>query len=378
MGAKAARTHIVQGTRLDGGGIDSLGEIRQPYFDTVADAPHLDDHFSAGLPAIGVTNDVLTGFVDGEDDVLDLIGTETAKLGRIPDLPAHFLQPACLGREGNLENSFAGNRTAGGVPRCPFRVVDGEIEVRTPTGTFRFDHVIAGTGPSVELEVRPELAELAPRIARWRDRYQAPDEWKDDALAEYPYLGSGFEFLPRDPAEDEIVRLRAAIADLIVGRPIRDGAHAIAERLASAGGDHRSPDDAVIDVIAMIVAEELDEFRQDRLVMAGTANLARRESDFRGSIYPLLEAIEEQVTLMRLMGEMVADEHGLAASIGRENEPFGLAEASVVAGEYDASGARARVGVLGPTRMDYPSNLASVRAVARYLSRLLEEDEGAR
>jgi heat-inducible transcriptional repressor len=92
----------------------------------------------------------------------------------------------------------------------------------------------------------------------------------------------------------------------------------------------------------------------------------------------LLEAIEEQVTLMRLMGEMVADEHGLAASIGRENEPFGLAEASVVAGEYDASGARARVGVLGPTRMDYPSNLASVRAVARYLSRLLEEDEGAR
>ena len=185
-------------------------------------------------------------------------------------------------------------------------------------------------------------------------------------------------FLPRDPAEDEIVHLRAAIADLIVGRPIRDGAHAIAERLASAGGDHRSPDDAVIDVIAMIVAEELDEFRQDRLVMAGTANLARRESDFRGSIYPLLEAIEEQVTLMRLMGEMVADEHGLAASIGRENEPFGLAEASVVAGEYDASGARARVGVLGPTRMDYPSNLASVRAVARYLSRLLEEDEGAR
>ncbi|GAA1951464.1 FAD-dependent oxidoreductase [Microbacterium aquimaris] len=86
-------------------------------------------------------------------------------------------------------------------------LVDGEIEVRTPTGTFRFDHVIAGTGPSVELEVRPELAELAPRIARWRDRYQAPDEWKDDALAEYPYLGSGFEFLPRDPADAWVSRV---------------------------------------------------------------------------------------------------------------------------------------------------------------------------
>ncbi|MDZ8275923.1 heat-inducible transcriptional repressor HrcA [Microbacterium aquimaris] len=184
-------------------------------------------------------------------------------------------------------------------------------------------------------------------------------------------------FLPHDPAEEDIARMRTAIADLTVGRAIRDGAQAIADRLAAAG-DGRAPHDALVDVIAMVVAEELEEFRQDRLVMAGTANLARRESDFRGSIYPLLEAIEEQVTLMRLMGEMVADEHGLAASIGRENEPFGLAEASVVAGEYDASGARARVGVLGPTRMDYPSNLASVRAVARYLSRLLEEDENAR
>jgi heat-inducible transcriptional repressor len=112
--------------------------------------------------------------------------------------------------------------------------------------------------------------------------------------------------------------------------------------------------------------------------MAGTANLARREQDFRGSIYPLLEAIEEQVTLLRLMGEMVADGHGLAASIGRENEAFGLSEASVVTSDYDAAGGRARIGVLGPTRMDYPSNLAAARAVARYLSRLLDEDEQRR
>ena len=112
--------------------------------------------------------------------------------------------------------------------------------------------------------------------------------------------------------------------------------------------------------------------------MAGAANLARRESDFRGSIYPLLEAIEEQVTILRLMGEMVADDNGLAASIGRENEAFGLSEASVIASDYDATGARARVGLMGPTRMDYHINLAAVRAVARYLTGLLAEDEKGR
>ena len=33
----------------------------------------------------------------------------------------------------------------------------------------------------------------------------------------------------------------------------------------------------------------------------------------------------------------------------------------------------AHLGIIGPTRMDYPSTIASVRAVARYVSRILTE-----
>lgn len=182
----------------------------------------------------------------------------------------------------------------------------------------------------------------------------------------------------RDEFDDaDLARIRAELGTLLVGRAVRDGLQRIADHLANAPAT-AAPHQAATAEIVRVVAEELEEFRQDRLVMAGSATLARREADFRGSIYPLLEAIEEQVTILRLMGEMVADEKGLAASIGRENEPFGLAEASVVASDYDATGARARVGVMGPTRMDYPTNLAAVRAVARYLTRMLEEDESSR
>jgi heat-inducible transcriptional repressor len=47
----------------------------------------------------------------------------------------------------------------------------------------------------------------------------------------------------------------------------------------------------------------------------------------------------------------------------------------VLATGYASSGGElARLGVLGPTRMDYSNNIAAVRAVARYLSRLLGED----
>jgi heat-inducible transcriptional repressor len=137
---------------------------------------------------------------------------------------------------------------------------------------------------------------------------------------------------------------------------------------------------ALVSAVAGCLAEQVAANRQDRLVMSGAANLARTESDFSGSIYPVLEAIEEQVTLIKLFGEMQIEGDGVSVSIGHENEGFGpgaegLNEASVLASGYTASGGSvARVGVLGPTRMDYSNNMAAVRATARYLTRLLAVD----
>lgn len=191
-------------------------------------------------------------------------------------------------------------------------------------------------------------------------------------------------FLRGDLDESGAAEVKRRLAALVTGKPVAEAAQAIADLIAvpeesgQASPEASTPVDAAMRTVARIVAEELEEFRQDKLVMAGTATLARREGDFRGSIYPLLEAIEEQVTLLRLMGEMVADEQGLAASIGRENAPFGLGEASIVTSDYAGAGTRSRVGLLGPMRMDYPTNLAAVRAVAHYLSRLLDEDESSR
>ncbi|MFJ4996727.1 heat-inducible transcriptional repressor HrcA [Microbacterium sp. NPDC088619] len=180
--------------------------------------------------------------------------------------------------------------------------------------------------------------------------------------------------LPVDVDDADMALLRARLSALITGRAVSDAA----ERLQTLLTDDDHTHDIVLRALATIVIDELGAFRQERLVMAGAATLARREQDFRGSIHPILEAIEEQVTLLRLMSEMEADSHGLAASIGTENASFGLGEASIVASNYAAPSGTARVGVMGPTRMDYPSNLAAARAVARYLSRMLDEDEAAR
>ena len=181
--------------------------------------------------------------------------------------------------------------------------------------------------------------------------------------------------LPIDLDEADLAVVRAQLAATLTGREVRDAAERLDALRDPAKGGRTAP---AVHALARVVAEEIAEFRQEKLVLAGAATLARREQDFRGSLHPILEAIEEQVTLLRLMSEMRPDEQGLAASIGSENEPFGLPETSLVASDYVAAGGTARLAVMGPTRMDYSSNLAAARAVARYLSRMLDEDEARR
>ncbi|MFZ2963423.1 MAG: heat-inducible transcriptional repressor HrcA [Rhodoglobus sp.] len=165
--------------------------------------------------------------------------------------------------------------------------------------------------------------------------------------------------------------VRAKLNAALGGRELPDAA----ARLSAVAEGFPAERRPLVEQIAASLREQVLAGRQDRLLMAGAANLARTEEDFGGSIYPVLEAIEEQVALLKLFGEMDVDAGAVSARIGRENAGFGLAETSVVTSGYSSTGGSvARLGVLGPTRMDYSNNMAAVRAVARYLSRLLGED----
>jgi len=85
----------------------------------------------------------------------------------------------------------------------------------------------------------------------------------------------------------------------------------------------------------------------------------------------VLEALEEQVVLLKLLGE-VNDPTTVHVKIGEENNVEGLRSTSVVTMGYGPDGgAYGGLGVVGPTRMDYAGNMGQVRAVARYVGELL-------
>jgi cation diffusion facilitator CzcD-associated flavoprotein CzcO len=83
---------------------------------------------------------------------------------------------------------------------------NGRINGRVGAKRFRFHHLIAGTGYRIDLAAQPELARVHEHIALWRHRYRPIAGEESSAGANHPYLGPGFEFLPRDGTGAEFLR----------------------------------------------------------------------------------------------------------------------------------------------------------------------------
>jgi heat-inducible transcriptional repressor len=177
--------------------------------------------------------------------------------------------------------------------------------------------------------------------------------------------------LPGALSEVEVAQMRSVFNRHIAGHPLVDAAGLVGELPATVPAEERPALVAVVSTVLETLVERVD----DRVVLAGTANLARGSAlDFPKTIRPVLEALEEHVVLLRLLGE-VADPQTVHVSIGEENPYEGLHAASVISTGYggDATSALAALGVLGPTRMDYPGAMGAVRAVARYVGQILAE-----
>ena len=172
-------------------------------------------------------------------------------------------------------------------------------------------------------------------------------------------------------ADDLVSRLRGKLLERVAGVRLVDVPDAIADVVEQFTGDDRP----IAAVVVASLLETVVERHEERVMLAGTANLAAFGEDFHGAVRPVLEALEEQMVLLRLLGETRSGDT-LTVRIGHENEVAGLTSTSVVTVGY-ARGDEvvAQLGVVGPTRMDYPGTMGSVRAVARYLGRMLTEQQ---
>ncbi|MFD4256114.1 heat-inducible transcriptional repressor HrcA [Streptomyces sp. NPDC058534] len=168
--------------------------------------------------------------------------------------------------------------------------------------------------------------------------------------------------------EASLADLRARLNSRVAGRRFTD-VPGLVEELPDA---FEAEDRGTVSTVLSTLLETLVEENEERLMIGGTANLTRFGHDFPLVIRPVLEALEEQVVLLKLLGE--AKDPGVTVRIGHENAHEGLNSTSVVSVGYGSGGeAVAKLGVVGPTRMDYPGTMGAVRAVARYVGQILAE-----
>jgi heat-inducible transcriptional repressor len=143
----------------------------------------------------------------------------------------------------------------------------------------------------------------------------------------------------------------------------------VATKLDLLATTYRGSDKSNVMVLIATLIEMAIEHPEEKVVLAGTSNLARANQDLSSSIHPILEALEEQVVLLRLLS---GTDSSVRVQIGDEQSEKSLRKTSLVSVGYANIGA---LGILGPTRMDYAASITAVNAVANYVGRFLTENK---
>lgn len=172
---------------------------------------------------------------------------------------------------------------------------------------------------------------------------------------------------PGEVSEQRIAQLRELLNARLVGCNFQ-AAHQVLAELELVPGDE------ALRLVCQVLDQMMAPNQVSEVVVAGVPNLARFGAEYETTVKPVLEALEEQVVLLRLLGEAAGPPGEVAVRIGQENPYQRLQSTSLIASTYARpEDAYATLGIVGPIYMDYASTMAAVRAVARYVGRFLAE-----
>jgi heat-inducible transcriptional repressor len=152
----------------------------------------------------------------------------------------------------------------------------------------------------------------------------------------------------------------------------------LAAHLTGAGRSDLPPmpatGDAATDALCELATASLRAERgddPDHVFVGGSSQIARA-FDAIETVREVLGILEQQYVVVTLLRDVL--DRGLQVAIGTETGMAPLAECALIVAPYQVDGEPAgTIGVLGPTRMDYPQAMAAVAVVSNRLSKRLTE-----
>jgi heat-inducible transcriptional repressor len=126
-----------------------------------------------------------------------------------------------------------------------------------------------------------------------------------------------------------------------------------------------------LDIVCRTATAALGGSTDESVFVGGAASMANA-FDAVDTVRSVLRALEQQFVMVSLVRDVLS--RGLSVAIGAEHGVEPLAACSVVVKPVVVDGEQiGTIGVLGPTRMDYPQALATVEAVSDRLGRRLSD-----
>jgi len=148
-------------------------------------------------------------------------------------------------------------------------------------------------------------------------------------------------------------------------------ANLVGHPLSALGGVPASPDPVVESVLGRVRVAAVDDGADEHVFVGGAARMVASFEAVE-TIRSVLSILEEQLVVVSLLRDVV--DRGLNVAIGSETGMQPLAECALVVAPYTVDGEQVgTVGVLGPTRMNYPQALAAVAVVGQRLGHRLSE-----
>jgi heat-inducible transcriptional repressor len=168
--------------------------------------------------------------------------------------------------------------------------------------------------------------------------------------------------LPEGTDDARLAAATARLSDLLVGHP------GLGRPTIPPTGD------PALDDLIERCADAFDQSIQsdtDDVFVGGTARMASA-FDAVETVKEVLSILEQQLVVVTLLHDVL--DRGLNVAIGTETGMLPLVDCSVVVAPYQIAGEPAgTIGVLGPTRMNYPQALAAVAIVSKRLGSHLSE-----
>lgn len=166
--------------------------------------------------------------------------------------------------------------------------------------------------------------------------------------------------LDADVSETRLMAAGMHLQKILMGRSLADET------------DVKSSGDATVDAICAKAVAALRRVDADDPVFVGGAASMASAFEAVDVVRQVLQTLEQQYLVVTLVRDIL--DRGLSVSIGAEHGIEPLANCSVVVAPVVVDGEQmGTVGVLGPTRMNYPQALATVEVVSERLGRRLGE-----